>query len=92
MVALLPPGWQGVAFAADETTIRVRIGDRVGIVADGGVVVDAGVVIDVAARSVTVGVPATDAPAAALAARAQTAALTLTRPDGEHGSAPPVDG
>jgi hypothetical protein len=77
---LLPQSWQGVAFAADDTTIRLRIGDRVGVVADGVVVVESAVVIDVAERSVTVGVPSADAASAALAARAQTAALTLRRP------------
>jgi hypothetical protein len=80
MLDLLPPGWQGVAFAADETTIPVHTGDRVAVVADGAVVVESAVVIDVGERSVTVGVPAADAAAAALAARAQTAALTLRRP------------
>jgi len=79
-LALLPHGWQGVAFAADDTTIRVAAGDRVAVVADGVVVVSNGVVLSSAERSVTVGVPAEDAPAAALAARSQTAALTLRRP------------
>ena len=77
---LLPPGWQGVAFVADDTTIPLRIGNRVAVVADGVVVVPSGVVIDVSERSVTVGVPAGDAPSAALAVREQTAALTLRRP------------
>jgi hypothetical protein len=80
MLQLLPPEWQGVAFVADETTIPLRIGNHVAVVADGVVVVATGVVIDVTERSVTVGVPAADAPPAALAARTQTAALTLRRP------------
>jgi hypothetical protein len=79
-LALLPHGWQGVAFSADETTIRVRAGDTVAVVADGVVVVTRGVVLATSDRSVTVGVPAADAPAAALASRTQSAALTLRRP------------
>jgi hypothetical protein len=78
--ALLPAGWHGVAFAADDTTLRVGVGDHVSIVAEGATVVDHAVVVEVAERSVTVGVPAADAPAAALASRQQTAALTLHRP------------
>jgi hypothetical protein len=79
-LALLPRGWEGVAFVADETTIRVHPGDTVAVVAEGVVVVSRGVVLAASDRSVTVGIPAADAPAAALAARAQTAALTLRRP------------
>jgi hypothetical protein len=77
---LLPLGWEGVAFASDETTIEVSRGDHVAVVADGAVVVAEALVVAVAERSVTVAVPSADAPVAALAARSQTAALTLRRP------------
>jgi hypothetical protein len=86
---LLPHGWEGVAFASDDTTIAVSLGDHVAVVADGAVVVADALVVAVAERSVTVAVPSADAPIAALAARSQTAALTLRRPEPGTGRSDP---
>ena len=73
----VPPGWRGVAIPADETTLAVRVGDRVDIVAAGTVVASDGVVIEVLIANVVVAVTADAAPAVASAALDRFAVLVL---------------
>jgi hypothetical protein len=73
----VPPGWRGVAIPADETTLAVRVGDRVDVVAAGAVLATDGVVIEVLTANVVVAVDADAAPAVASAALDRFAVLVL---------------
>lgn len=74
---LVPPGWRGVAIPADDSTLAVRVGDRVDVVAAGGVLAIDGVVIEVFPANVVVAVAAEAAPAVASAALDRLAVLVL---------------
>ena len=54
---LLPPGWRGVAIAADDRTLRVSVGDRVDVIAMGRPIAMDGVVIEASPTVVVIGVP-----------------------------------
>lgn len=76
---LLPLGWIALTVRL-EPPPPVAAGDAVVALTADGVLVDAAVVVEVADDTVTVGVPAGDAPAVAEAARLQLLAIGLVRP------------
>jgi hypothetical protein len=72
---LVPAGWRRVAVATDESSLRVRPGDRVDVAASGAVLASDGVVVEVTPAAVTVAVPVVAAPSVAAAALERLAVL-----------------
>ncbi len=72
---LVPAGWRRVAVATDESSLRLRPGDHVDVIASGAVVARDGVVVEVGPAAVTVAVPVDAAPAVAAAALERLAVL-----------------
>lgn len=75
-VALVPPGWRGVAVAETVPSGAV-VGDHVAAASGGAIVADDGVIVGRAESTVVVAVPAADAPAVAAAANAGDLTLLL---------------
>ena len=75
-VALVPPGWRGVAVAETVPSGAV-VGDLVAAASGGVIVADDGVIVGRAESTVVVAVPAADAPAVAAAANAGDLTLLL---------------
>jgi hypothetical protein len=75
-VALLPPGWRGVAVAEPVPSGAV-VGDLVAAASGGVIVADEGVIVGRTESTVVVAVPSADAPAVAAAANAGDLTLLL---------------